>query len=252
MKEQGMVAKAGASVMVVEDQAVIATWLQLRLERLGYTVLDSASDAEDAVTKARTLNPEVILMDVHLGGGSDGVLAAQQIREQYGIPVVLVTGSVDEHTLRRAREASLDGFIQKPFDERQLHTAIQTALCKRRLEVEHNPASDTTKQAPPVEWPLRAMLHRLNNELAVATALLDMLQEDQEFPAATQQQMRKVQERLASAGQLTAQVQRAAKAVVRPEPGAAPTLSPSGSSVVDEAVAVADATDAVAHWVGVR
>src|SRR3954454_22272920 len=190
-----MGAKVGASVMVVDDQSVIVTWLQLRLERLGYTVLDSAGDAADAVAKARTLNPEVVLMDVHLGGGSDGVLAAQQIREQYGIPVVLVTGSVDEHTLRRAREARLDGFIQKPFDERQLHTAIQTALCKRRLEIEHNPPADPAETTPPVEWPLRAMLHRLNNELAVATALLELLQEDQEFPVASKQQMRKVQER---------------------------------------------------------
>ena len=174
-----MVAKVGASVMVVEDQSVIATWLQLRLERLGYAVLDSASDAEDAVAKAQALNPDVILMDVHLGGGSDGVLAAQQIRERYGIPVVLVTRSVDDHTLRRAREARLDGFIQKPFDERQLHTAIQTALCKRRLEVERNTTPRTRPRPPPVEWPLRAMLHRLNNELAVATALLELLQEDQ-------------------------------------------------------------------------
>lgn len=215
--------KAGRSILVVEDQSVIATWLQLRLERLGYAVLDSAADAADAIDKATALAPDVVLMDVHLAGGSDGVAAAQEIRERQGIPVILVTGSVDDDTLRRAREAGVDGFIQKPFDERELHTAIQTALARRRLALTHVSPADGGAGAGPHDWRMRALLHRLSNELAVTTAMLEMLQAEQQLPVAVQAQVRAAQERLAVAGQVTAQIQRAIRGTAgREEPASTP------------------------------
>jgi CheY-like chemotaxis protein len=221
-----MAAKASATVMVVEDQGVIATWLQLRLERLGYAVLDTAADADEAIAKAGVLGPALVLMDVHLRDNSDGVAAARQIRERYHIPVILVTGSVDDQTLRRAREAGVDGFIQKPFDERQLHTALQTALCKRRLQAEQEAPAGPAASAPPVEWRVRALLHKLNNELAVATAILDMLQETRQLPVVPQEQVRAAQGRLVAAGQVTAQLQRALQTPGRREEPAA-TVEPA-------------------------
>ena len=68
--------KGSANVMVVEDQSVIATWLQLRLERLGYTVVDTAADADQAIAKAGALAPDLVLMDVYVSGGSDGITRA--------------------------------------------------------------------------------------------------------------------------------------------------------------------------------
>jgi CheY-like chemotaxis protein len=229
------VPRASASVMVVEDQSVIATWLQLRLERLGYAVLDSAADADEAIAKASVLAPDFVLMDIHLGGGSDGVAAAQQIRERHGIPVILVTGSVDDYTLRRAREAGVDGLIQKPFDERQLHTAIQTALCKRRLELAQGQPPGAAGSAPPVDWPVRALLHKLNNELAVATAILDLLEDGHQLPAAPLEQVRAAQSRLVAAAQVAAQLQRAMQGPGRREGPAG--FGPAGAPVAVPAAA---------------
>jgi CheY-like chemotaxis protein len=235
--------------MIVEDQSVIATWLQLRLERMGYTVLDTAADTEQALAKAGILGPDLILMDVHLGGGSDGIAAAKDVRDRHGIPVILITGSADDATLRRAREAGVDGFIQKPFDERQLHTAIQTALCKRRLELAQSHVAGAGGSGSLVDEHVQALLHKLNNELAVATAILALLQEGHLLPVVPLEQVRTAQGRLTAAAQVTAQLQRAVQAPKRREPPAAAASAPEPADASETApgagpTPIAEAADA--------
>ncbi|HEY7066901.1 MAG TPA: response regulator [Chloroflexota bacterium] len=233
--------RANAYVLVVEDQAVIATWLQLRLERLGYAVLDSAATAEDAIAKTSELTPDIVLMDIHLGGGSDGVAAAIHIREQFGIPVVLVTGSADDQTLRRAKEAGVEGFLRKPFDERQLHTCIETALRTHRAGAAQEPPPAPEAGAQPGNWRVRALLHKLNNELAVATAILDLLQDGRQLPAGPGEQVHTAQQRLVAVAQITAQLQRVVDAPPAPEPSAAAAPDAALASAPEATIALSGA-----------
>ena len=73
-------------------------------------------------------------MDIRLRGEMDGIQAAEAIRTRFDIPVVYVTANADEPTLQRAKQTEPYGFIIKPFQERELHTTIQMALYKHKME----------------------------------------------------------------------------------------------------------------------
>jgi two-component system cell cycle sensor histidine kinase/response regulator CckA len=125
---------APAQIMVVEDESIIAEDIQAMLESLGYTVPAVALSGEEAIRKAVETHPDLVLMDIVLKGTMDGVEAAQYLRTHHHMPVIYVTAYADEKTLRRAKITEPLGYILKPFDERALHTAIELALHKHRME----------------------------------------------------------------------------------------------------------------------
>jgi two-component system cell cycle sensor histidine kinase/response regulator CckA len=124
-----------ARVLVVEDEAIVAMDISASLRVLGYEVEGPASTGAEAVGLALRTRPDLVLMDIMLRGGMDGVEAARRIREATGAPVVYLTAYADESTLRRAKVAEPLGYLLKPFEERELRTTIETALYKHRTEV---------------------------------------------------------------------------------------------------------------------
>jgi diguanylate cyclase (GGDEF)-like protein/PAS domain S-box-containing protein len=120
-------------ILVVEDEKIISLDLQRRLEKFGYQVVGLATTGTDAVEKARSLLPDIILMDIMLGGDIDGIDAAQQVKSELGIPVIFLTAFADEKTLARAKEAEPYGYVLKPFKERELYTTIDIALYKSTI-----------------------------------------------------------------------------------------------------------------------
>ena len=83
---------------------------------------------------AEGLQPGLVLMDIRLRGGMDGVQAAALIRERFDIPIIYLTAYADDATLARAKVTEPYGYIIKPFDERELVSAIETALYKHGME----------------------------------------------------------------------------------------------------------------------
>jgi PAS domain S-box-containing protein len=122
------------TVLIVEDELIVAEHLREQLEGLGYEVVGVCSEAEDAVERAGALRPEIVLMDILLRGPVDGITAAERIRRELGLPVVYATAFADEATLSRAKLAEPFGFVRKPFDERDLRVALEMALIKHRAE----------------------------------------------------------------------------------------------------------------------
>ncbi len=123
-----------ARILVVEDQNIIAMDLKSRLTGLGYVVPAVIAYGEEVAAKAEELKPDLVLMDIVLKGGMDGVQAAEQIRQQFGLPVIYLTAHSDERTLQRARVTEPYGYILKPFEDRELNMAIEIALYKHRME----------------------------------------------------------------------------------------------------------------------
>lgn len=115
-------------ILVVEDEGVVAKDLQTRLRKLGYDVPLTVQTGEDAIDAARRHQPDLILMDVRLKGKMDGVEASGIIMQEFRTPVIFLTAYADDGTLGRAKLTEPYGFILKPFNERELHTAIQVAL----------------------------------------------------------------------------------------------------------------------------
>ena len=122
-------------ILIVEDEAIVAMDLKLHLQELGYGVAALASSGKEALAAASGLVPDLVLMDISLGAGMDGIEAARQLHA-VGIPVVFLTAYADETTLARAKESGPYGYLLKPFDERSLHSTIEMALYRHRMEQE--------------------------------------------------------------------------------------------------------------------
>ncbi len=122
-----------ARILIVEDENIVARDIQNTLKNLGYTVTGHAATGEDAIQKAGETRPDLVLMDVMLKGYQDGVEAAQKILALYNIPVIYLTAFTDEKTLQRAKVTEPYGYILKPFEERELHIAIEMAIYKHRM-----------------------------------------------------------------------------------------------------------------------
>jgi CheY-like chemotaxis protein len=112
------------TLLLVEDERIIAFDLVRRLTTLGYTVLATAGSGREAIQQAVDLRPDLVLMDVGLLGGMDGLEAAAHIRAQAAIPIVYLTGSPEGMIPA--------GFtIQKPVTDQAMHQTIQLALATR-------------------------------------------------------------------------------------------------------------------------
>ena len=122
-------------ILLVEDEGIVAQDLQESLLRLGYRVAGVASEGVQAVSMARQLAPDLIVMDVGLRGDVDGIQAAQMIQESSHIPVIFLTGHRDTATLQRAVTTGPLGYIVKPFQEVELRCAIEVAIHKHRADV---------------------------------------------------------------------------------------------------------------------
>ncbi|RME68421.1 MAG: response regulator [Verrucomicrobia bacterium] len=122
------------TVFIVEDERLVAEDLRDSLTAVGYDVVGMAGDGETAVDRVGELQPDVVLMDIHLDGDMDGIATARAIRSRYGTPVVYLTAFANDQTLERARETDAFGFIVKPFQEKAVIAAIEMALGKRAAE----------------------------------------------------------------------------------------------------------------------
>ncbi|HUS75469.1 MAG TPA: response regulator, partial [Methanothrix sp.] len=123
-----------AKILVVEDEGIVAMDIKNRLMRLGYDVPSIALAGEEAVEKAAKICPDLVLMDIMLKGEMDGIEAARQIHERLDIPIVYLTAFSDEDTLQRAKITGPFGYIIKPFEDRELHVALDIALYKHKME----------------------------------------------------------------------------------------------------------------------
>ncbi len=121
---------AGEKILLVEDDDVIAKVADWRLKNLGYLVCGRATSGAEAMELVVNAKPDLVLMDINIKGDVDGIETAKMIKDGFKIPVVYVTSHSDGPTLERAKATHPDGFIVKPFDDKDLRVAIQLALKK--------------------------------------------------------------------------------------------------------------------------
>ena len=124
------------SILVVEDEAIVARDLEVTLRGLGYAVEGTIGDGTSAIAAAEALRPDLVLMDIRLRGGIDGIQAATEIWRRLGIAVVFLSAYSDDETLRRARAALPFGYLVKPFLAQQLRPAIEVAVHRERSDRE--------------------------------------------------------------------------------------------------------------------
>ncbi|MGD0283843.1 MAG: response regulator, partial [Dissulfurispiraceae bacterium] len=90
---------AQGKILIVEDEVLSALNLQDILKTMGYETAQITTTGEEALVLAGKDNPEVVLMDINLGAGMDGIQAAEKILLEFGIPVIFMTGYYDEEII---------------------------------------------------------------------------------------------------------------------------------------------------------
>lgn len=168
-----------SSILIVEDEAIVALDLRYRLEAFGYTICGTASTGDEAIRVATSTHPDIVLMDIQLKGAMDGIEAARRIAEVFAVPIVFVTAFTDEATLLRVKSAAPYGYIIKPYDEREIRIVLELALAKFHYAMglqrakEAAEASDRAKTCF-----LSNISHELKTPLNVIMGCIDLASRD--------------------------------------------------------------------------
>jgi PAS domain S-box-containing protein len=121
-------------ILIVEDEIIVSLHIRSVLLHFNYQVAEIVSSGEDAIAKAGEHRPDLVLMDIHLSGRVDGIMAAGTIREKYGIPTIYLTSYNDEETINKAKITEPLGYLIKPIDNNELRNTIELALYKHEAE----------------------------------------------------------------------------------------------------------------------
>ena len=113
--------------MIVEDEKIVALDLKNRLESMGYEVVGNVAVGEKSFHLASENRPDILLMDIKLGGNIDGIQTAELMRKFYNLPVIYLTAFADKATLERAKRTQPYGYILKPFSDEELKSNIEMA-----------------------------------------------------------------------------------------------------------------------------
>ena len=121
-------------ILIVEDEPVTAMDERQIVESLGYTVCDTVNSGEKAIAFIMQDTPDLVLMDINLGSGKDGIETAIEIRKQFDVPVIFVTAHGNRAILDRAKKSEPFGYVIKPFSKEEMSATIEVALHKHLLE----------------------------------------------------------------------------------------------------------------------
>jgi DNA-binding LytR/AlgR family response regulator len=119
------------NILVVEDESIVSKDIQNSLKKIGYNVIGSCNNAEEAIEIATEQHPDVVLMDIMLKGTLTGIDAADKIK-LLNIPVIFLTAYADEATLAKAKVTEPYGYILKPFKEKDLNISIEMAIHRHK------------------------------------------------------------------------------------------------------------------------
>ena len=124
--------ETGASVLIIEDESVIAMDIAVIVRAAGHTVVGIAATEAKAIQLATEHRPDLVLADVQLKDGDSGIEAVQKILQVMDSPVIFVTGFPERLLTGDRLEPAF--VITKPFDPETLKTAISQALSTRRAK----------------------------------------------------------------------------------------------------------------------
>lgn len=123
------------SILIIEDEMIIAMDIESKLKRLGYDVAGICVSSEEAIDYLSFNNPDLVLCDIMIDGTQDGIEVAERFKDQ-NIPFVFLTSLADRPTLERAKKVVPYGYIVKPFTEKDILTTVEMALHKYASEID--------------------------------------------------------------------------------------------------------------------
>ncbi len=125
-----------ARILIVENEDLVAQSLNSYLARTGYEVTGTVATGEEAVDQISEVEPDLVIMDIRLGGKLSGIDAAGLIKDSSSVPIIYLTAYADPETLEKAGRTEPFGYVLKPFDGMALQATIEMALRKSEAQNE--------------------------------------------------------------------------------------------------------------------
>ena len=167
------------TILVVDDEAVFAMQLSESLAALGYEMVGTTPDGAQAISMAKRLKPDLVLMDMVLPGKVDGIAAAKKIRTELNIPVIFISGQSGEDLVGKAKLTEPYGFIPKPIDAGKLIPTITIALYKHEMETKlkeaNNSLEDKVRERTTELSEANKVLNKREKELDLSAKKLEEL-----------------------------------------------------------------------------
>ena len=127
-KSPSKVGNKKIKVLIVEDEVFISEQLNVILVELDYNVTSIAYDTPTAIESLNSNPPDLAILDIKMHGENQGFIIAEYIREHMDIPFVFLTSFADETTVKIASEFAPDGYLLKPFNERDIFSTLNVVL----------------------------------------------------------------------------------------------------------------------------
>lgn len=115
-------------VLIVEDEPLIAEDIASSLRNNDFTVSAVVYDKDDALKELKNNPPDLVILDINLNGGDEGIEIAGIINEKYQLPFVYLTSYSDKSTLLHAKNTQPAGYIVKPFSDAGLYATLEIAV----------------------------------------------------------------------------------------------------------------------------
>lgn len=119
-------------ILIVEDEFAVALDIEARLQQMDFYSVGIASSFDEAISKAATDNPDVVIMDINISGSKTGIDAAKVIWDKFEIPVIYLTGISEPEIMEEALSTSPMGYVLKPFKDNVLRSQIIIALQQKK------------------------------------------------------------------------------------------------------------------------
>jgi len=117
-------------ILIVEDEAIAAEYLRMVLEKRGWSVVGVVDNGADALEAIREFSPHLVLMDIMIRGPKSGCEVAMDIRSISHCSIVFLTAYADEEMIRYAMDVEADGYIIKPYDEKEIIATLSLLSAK--------------------------------------------------------------------------------------------------------------------------
>ena len=116
-------------VLIAEDDEIYSTTLQIMFDEMQYETVKIVSNSFDLLLHLPTLNPDLLILDIHIEGDLDGIQLAEKVHEKNPyIPIIFITSSEDDVLFQRAKLIKPYAFLIKPFDEKVLKKTVELAF----------------------------------------------------------------------------------------------------------------------------
>ena len=123
-----------STILIVEDEAIVAMDLVMKLQSVGYNTLEVATNYDEAVDAIKTHQPNLVLLDIVIKSKKNGIDIGNYILNHYNIPIIYVTANTNDSIMAQVKKTNPYGFISKPFDSKTLFTTIEIANHKFKYE----------------------------------------------------------------------------------------------------------------------